>query len=217
MRNTSVSMRWIVVVLVALAVCVGLYKLKYPTYTYRYRITVEVESGAETRFASSVIEVSESRVPRLLPEMGPTDSSVRGQAVFMELPGGRNLVALLKSGAAGEISFPASIVPRAFKVNKIEDLPRLRGRRELTSDLRPTPITVSEPHDANSARVVDADALESSLGVRLRSISIEITNDPVTPIDIEQHLPFLDELRGQRHQITSPQVFIPTYSSFVRQ
>jgi hypothetical protein len=46
--------------------------------------------------------------------------------------------------------------------------------------------------------VVNVDDLGSTLGVHLRSISVEMTDDAVTPIDIERQLPFLGKLREGR-------------------
>jgi hypothetical protein len=50
-------------ILIAVMLVYGFYKIKYPTYTYRYRMTVAVDAGGETRSASSVIEVTATRVP----------------------------------------------------------------------------------------------------------------------------------------------------------
>jgi hypothetical protein len=207
--------------LIAVMLAYGFYKIKYPTYTYRYRMTVEIDTGGQTRSASSVIEVTATRVPQILTEVGPYERSVEGQAIFIDLPGGKNIVALLASGAVGGRGFPADIIPRVFKgpnarAPNVEDLPDLRGRRELTKEQMPTLVTVSDPNDARTAQIVDADNLGSTLGIHLRSISVEITNDAVTPIDIERHLPFLVKERDQRIEYRYPGVFTPFYSSFVR-
>jgi hypothetical protein len=185
--------------LIAVMLAYGFYKIKYPTYTYRYRMTVEIDAGGQTRSGSSVIEVTVTRVPQILTEVGPYERSVEGQAIFIDLPGGKNIVALLASGAVGETGFSVDIIPRVFKepnarAPKVEDLPDLRGRRELTKEQMPTLVTVSDPNDARTARVVDVDDLGSTLGVHLRSISVEMTKAAVTPIDMERHLPFLNKL-----------------------
>jgi hypothetical protein len=208
--------------LIAVTLAYGFYKFKYPTYTYRYRMTVEVDAGGQTQSGSSVIEVTTTRVPQILTEVGPYERSAEGQAIFIELPDRNNIVALLASGAVGERrGFPVDIIPRVFRgpngrAPNVEDLPDLRGRRELTKDQFPTLVTVSDPNDARTARVVDGDSLGSTLGVHLRSISVEMTKAPVTPVDIERHLPFLVKLRDQRLENRYPGVFSPFYSSFAR-
>jgi hypothetical protein len=89
----------IVQILIAVMLVYGFYKLKYPAYTYRYRMTVEVDAGGETRSGSSVTEVTATRVPQFLPEVIRYERSLEGQAIFIALPDGKNIVALLASGA----------------------------------------------------------------------------------------------------------------------
>lgn len=210
-------MKWFLGIIVAVAAVVGLYKLKYPTDTYRYRMTVNVDVGGEVRSRSSVIEVTVTRVPQITTEVGPFERSARGQAVFIELPAGKNIVALLASGAVGERrGFPSDVIPHVFQVKKVEDLPKLTGRRELAPDQMPTLITVADPADAKTAQVVTLSSVNSLLGVQLRSISVEMTTDPVPAPDIESHLPFLIKEREQRYEDRYPNVFSPFYSSFVR-
>ena len=185
--------------LIAVMLVYGFYKIKYPTYTYRYRMTVAVDAGGETRSASSVIEVTATRVPQVLPEVGPWDMSAQGQAVFVGLPDGKNIVALLAAGRTATEPFVYPIIPRAFRPSKykginFDEVPELSGRRELTKDQMPTLVTVTDPTDARTARVVNVDDLDSTLGGHLRSISVEMTKDAVTPIDMERHLPFLNKL-----------------------
>jgi hypothetical protein len=210
-------MKWFLGIIVAIAAVAGLYKLKYPTYTYRYRMTVEVDVGGEVRSQSSVIEVSVTRVPQITTEVGPFERSARGQAVFVGLQAGKNIVALLASGAVGERrGFPLDVIPRVFKVRDVEDLPKLRGRRELAPDQMPTLITVADPADGKAAQVVNLASIDSLLGAHLRSISVEMTTDFVPAPDIEVHLPFLARERDQRLEYRYPNVFSPFYSSFVR-
>jgi hypothetical protein len=211
-------MKWMAGILAALVVIVGLYKLRYPTYTYRYRMTVEVDAGGEVRSRSSVIEVTVTRRPQILPENLPFKRSVQGQAVFIELPAGKNLVALLTSGAFGERpDYPLDVIPRVFRVENVEELPKLSGRRELAPDQMPTMATVADPADAKTAHVVNLSSIDSLLSVHLRSISVEMTTDPVPAPDIELHLPFLVQARErQRSELRYLDSFTPTYSSFVR-
>src|ERR1700744_866257 len=140
-------------ILIPVMLIYGFYKFKSPTYTSRYRMTVAVDAAGETRSASSVIEVTVTRVPQILPEVGPYERSALGQAVYIGLPGGKNVVAVLASGPVGERrGFPLDIVGSAFKPPGgrgpgIEDLPDLQGRRELTRDQMPTIVTVDDPND----------------------------------------------------------------------
>jgi hypothetical protein len=178
--------------------------------------TVEVDTGKEIRSGSSVIEVVVNREPRLLPEMGGIQSRAIGQAVFLDLPDGKNLVALLASCAHAEYpEYPTVIVERLFRV-PFESLPSLTGRRELSANQMPTLVTVDNPSDGKTAHVINPNALEDLLGVRLRSIVLEMTTDAVTPINIDAKLPFLIDEEKKRLQLSSYQVFIPRSSAFLR-
>jgi hypothetical protein len=203
------------VAIAIVAITVFFYKLKYPTYTYRYRMTVEVDAGGEIRSGSSVIEANVSRQPQILPEFPPYERWARGQAVFVELPGEKNIVALLASGATGEHSdYPLELIPRVFKV-AVENLPSFHGRRELMVDQMPTLITVTNPSEAKTARIVKPNDLEV-LGGHLRSISVEMTTDPISTINLDSRLPFLINEEKRWHEIVYPNVFSPRYSIFVR-
>lgn len=206
----------IVLGLVVVLAAWGFYKLRYPTYTYRYRLTLEVDAGKEVLTGSSVIEVVAWREPRLLPEMGGLQSRAIGQAVFLDLPGGRNLVALLASGPHAEYrGWPTDIIGRLFRT-PVESLSSLTGRRDLSGGQMPTLVSVDDPRDSKTAHVINPNELEELLGVRLRSITLEMTTDAVTPINIDARLPFLIEEEKKRLQLSSYQVFIPSSSAFLR-
>jgi len=216
-------MRWLGIVVAVIVGLAVLYKLKYPAYVYRYRMTVEVQAGSETRAGSSVIEVKVSRQPQFLPEVGPLSQSAKGQAVFIELPGGKNIVALLTSGARAEHGdFPIEVVPRQFNLNFLDNrtlssLQRLHGRRELGVDRMPTLVTLANPNDSTTVQVLRPDQLDQALGAHLRLIVVEMTKDPVTPFNIESRLPFLVGER-QKRGVTDvyPDRFIPNYPYFLR-
>ena len=129
---------------------------------------------------------------------------------------GKNLLALLASGSRGENGdYPIGLVQRVFKI-PLESAPNLSGRKELGADQLPTLVTVSNPSDGKTARVVSPSSLESTLGVRLRSIVIEMTKDAVTPINIDARLPFLVDEEKKRPQTTDPNIFLPRSSIFIR-
>ncbi len=92
---------WIVAIIVAI---VGFISLAYPTYTHRYRLTIEISTPKGTKIGSGVIEaarrdngwfpISPNRYQYLL----------RGDAIFVDLGDGKNVVALLAHGRFGETS-----------------------------------------------------------------------------------------------------------------
>ena len=63
-----------------------------PWYTHRFRLHVEVETLDGIKTGSSVIEASQRRVYGLNGTVG--QPRISGDAVFVDLGGGRNVVAL---------------------------------------------------------------------------------------------------------------------------
>lgn len=77
------------------ALVFGFFKLNYPTCTFRYKLTAEVMTPDGLKTGSSVIEVSYSSV-HPLPNPGRWRADkVTGEAVYVDLGGGKNLFVLL--------------------------------------------------------------------------------------------------------------------------
>lgn len=150
-------------------------------------MTIEVTVDGEVRSGSSVIEVRLTKQLQLLPEVVPVRSDVSGEAVYVDLGEGRNLVALLASGPNAENGgYPQSVVPSHFKLSYSDsDLPKfsnLRGQWPLPKDGLPTFLTFGNLGDLQSAKVVLPDQFEQvfGAGVTLRDVRIEMTDEPVT-------------------------------------
>ncbi|WP_137042549.1 hypothetical protein [Pseudolabrys sp. FHR47] len=173
--------------------------IKYPTYTYRYRMTVDVEVGGKLRSGESVIEVKIATqreggsVPRYT-------SRFRGEAIFVDLGEGRNVIALLAAGLPVEnVNYPIDIVPRLFSLPFEEwaRLPKLEGKREVPASRLPNLVTFSDLKDPKSARFVGPHEFPQVFGADVRppKVVIEMTNAPVTR-GILQKLPWLLDLKG---------------------
>jgi hypothetical protein len=194
-------MKWLGIAGVAIVAVFVLYKISYPTHTYRYRMTVNVEVDGQMRSGSSVIEARVSKQPMFLPGVNPLEYSERGEAVFVDLGGQRNIVALLASGSYAEgAAYPSFVVLRHFKLNLFEDrqlasLSKLRGRWELSTQDLPTLVTFSNSGDPATVKVLRADQLEQFFGpsVRWRGVVVEMTTDAVTHV-IESKLPWVTKL-----------------------
>ena len=193
-------MKWLGIALAAVVAGFVLYKIAYPTYSCRYRMTVNVEVDGQLRSGSSVIEFWASKRPRV-PGSILMKTGVVGEAVFVDLGGQRNIVALLASGPYAEnTGFPEGVVNSHFKLNLLDDrhaasLSALRGRWELPSQDLPNLVTFSNPDDPATVRLLRADQLEQFFGsgVRWRGIVIEMTTDPATHM-IESRLPWVTKL-----------------------
>lgn len=192
-------MKWLavipVVVIVAVLVAVG----GYPIHSFRYRITVNVDVDGQLRSGSSVIEVTAQNQPRVTPESGGVLTKAYGEAVYVDLGDGRNLVALLASGpTAAGVDYPQHLVPRHFGLTGEErDLVQysnLSGSWTLSAGELPTFVTFADTKDPGTARVQNPADLERTFGarVRLRDVLVEMTNDQVT-VGIEQRLPWIKE------------------------
>jgi hypothetical protein len=190
-------MKWLGIAFAVIAAGVFLYTISYPTYSCRYRMTVSVEVDGQVRSGSSVIEFWASKRPRFSGSV-LYKTGVAGEAVFVDLGGGRNIVALLASGPYAEgTAYPEFVVPAHFNGNVADDrfaasLSRLRGSWQLRDDNLPTLITFSNARDPATAKVLRSDQLEQVFGpgVRWRGIFIEMTIDPVTHV-IESRLPWV--------------------------
>jgi hypothetical protein len=194
-------MKPLAIALAVIVAVVGLYKISYPTYTYRYRMTVKVEVDGQVRSGSSVIEVRVSKQPVFLPGVNPVAASIRGEAAFVDLGAGRNIVALLASGTYAEgHGAPLNLIPSHFKLNLSHDrqlasLPALRGSWELTGKDIPTLVTFFNPGDPGTVRLIRTDQLEQTFGpgVHWRGISVEMTTDAITH-GIESKFPWVAKM-----------------------
>lgn len=162
------------------------YKISYPTYTYRYRMTVEATVDGVVRSGSSVIEVNVEKQPQF-GQAPPQVSRCHGEAVFVDLGNGRNVIALLAAGPKAEdVNYCYNFVPTLFGLTfKDEDLAKLadlQGTREVSASHMPTFVTFGNLADPTSARVVAPDQFQQVFGpdVHFRRVWIEMTDDLVT-------------------------------------
>ena len=178
---------------------VAWYKITYPTYTYRYRMTVDVDVAGKVHSGSSVIEAKINTQPPL--GSAPLYvAHIRGEAVFVDLGKGRNVIALLAAGApVPNVGYPESIVPILFDLPFKEwaKLPSLRGTRDVPASRMPTFVTFADINDPKTARIVTPTEFTQvfGAGVNPPNVMITMTNDPVTR-GIFQRLPWLAGLKG---------------------
>ena len=157
-----------------------------PTYVHRYRLTIEAEIGGVVRSGASVIEVRTTDYKAGLPENeGPAFASI-GDAVFLDLGRGQNVIALLGFNPHGARDLIDLLDFHVFRASnprlQIEDLPKLTGRAPLPGDLMPTLVTFNDLKDPKSAREVGFTEFEHVFGadVHFKGAWIEMTNDGVT-------------------------------------
>lgn len=152
---------------------------------HKYRLTVEVETPEGVKSASGVMAVHPDRS---YSRGGKTNT--KGDAVYVDLGGGKNLVALLahidKSVELDGMNYVALRAYRAAGRNvSFNDMSRLTGSVPVKGDVVPVLVTFIDPADPGSARVVPPDNMEAALGkgIRLHGISVEALPNGVWPLD----------------------------------
>lgn len=165
--------------------------------TIRYRLTVEVDTPNGLRQGSSVIETSRAALGGMGDASG-IQNKVKGEAVAIDLPGGQTMFAILKGGRAGE-DYASAIVHDALAYGRVSPLmlqrfeaSEWREERKLANQTKPTimlskddyPLLVRfrDIRDPKTVEAVDADNLPASfgLGVRLKRVTLQTTDDPLT-------------------------------------
>jgi hypothetical protein len=194
MRTFGIIAASLVVLIVGAVVA---YRLAYPTYSHRYRLTLEVETPDGLKKGSSVIESS----ARGQPLIGSAVTRLEGDAVFVDLGKGKNIVALLALGDPTQIDGPVRLAINAFAIPNCKKpfcqwklIARTAGARDLPAKLIPTLATVGDVTDPKTARVIEPDAFEALFGsgYHFKRAWIEMTNEPVTRT-IDTHLKFYDK------------------------
>jgi hypothetical protein len=167
---------------------------------FRYRMTVEVETPQGLRSGSSVVQVT-TREGTGIPDTR-LSVRIRGQAVAIDMPGGKPLFALIRTeqslqGAAG-FAF-AALMPvmevkggdgKAFFAN-LRLLSRKKQIGELPRANYPMMVTFANINDPKTVEKVDPDNLRAQFGegTRIRRITIQITDDKIDN-GIERRFPW---------------------------
>lgn len=175
---------------------------------HKYRLTVEVETPEGVKSAAGVMAVHPDRS---YSRGGRTQT--KGDAVFVDLGGGRNLVALLAHIDDGKLDLDGInyVALRAYGAAggrrvAFNDMNRLTGVVPVKDALIPVLVTFTDPKNAGSARLVAPDDVEATLGkgFRLHAITAEVVPNGVWPLDfggplgapvtrgIEARLPWLN-------------------------
>jgi hypothetical protein len=132
-----------------------------PTYTHRYRLTVEIDTPDGVRSGSSVIEVARIDDGWIPIRAGSRYTfRLRGEAMFVDLGGGRNVIALLAHGSqARDVNQMISLPIEAYGHRKWDEdawagRKAMQGPVELKPPLIPTLITFTDLDDPATAQVV---------------------------------------------------------------
>lgn len=201
--------RKVLLLLLAIAVAgyVG-YSLAYPTYTYRFRVTIEVETTDGVKTGSSVLEIVTVQYPAWTTfYTGTSHTIARGDAVFVDLGNGRNIIALNTLGDDISDTRADNFAPRSFLradpstpggVFWAREMLKRTGERTVyAGDLNPTLVTLRDLQDPRSIVSVPFHSPATVLGadiLRVRSW-IELTKDPVT-WKLKDRIPWIEDFEA---------------------
>ncbi|TGN80376.1 hypothetical protein EOW77_0027490 [Bradyrhizobium yuanmingense] len=170
-----------------LALLVGGDQIRINRPDHKYRLTVEVTTPAGIKTGSAILAV----VPdRNYNRSGRT--TTRGEAVFVDLGQGKNIVVLLahQQGAKldlDDINYVALRAYGAARGNRVsfKDMSRQSGVVPVQGELVPVLVSFADLRDPNTARLVASDKAEAILGegYAIRGFSAEVVPNGFWPID----------------------------------
>src|SRR3954469_22191215 len=153
---------------------------------HKYRLTVEVETPQGTKSASGVVAVHPDRS---YSRGGHTRTA--GDAVFVDLGGAKNLVALM-AHIDGKLDLDGMnyVALRAYtaaggKRPSFNAMSQMKGIVPVTGALIPVLVTFADPANPATARNEPPDDAEAVLGkgYRLQGITAEVVPNGFWPID----------------------------------
>jgi hypothetical protein len=154
---------------------------------HKYRMTVEVETPEGVKSGAGILAVTPDRG---YSRRGHTSTS--GDAVFVDLGDGKNLVALLAHLDDKKVDLDAInyVALRAYgaaggKRVSFNDMSKLTGVVTVKGELIPMLVTFADPANPASARIVALDGSGTVVdkGYRLRGITAEVVPNGFWPID----------------------------------
>ena len=205
----------------------------YPDFTGRFKLAVTVDANGKTYTGATVYDVTYVWEPKFLPEVRAAQLRLTGEALFLDLGGGRNLVVTLTASGSGRPfkrvnisqtyqfedlwkssgARSAAALPHiAFQLHMASkqtgaDLKaaRKKGKIELPVDRLPTTVTFTDLADPTTVKRVDPTNLAATFGpgYRITRATIEVTNEPLTH-GIEKKLPWLINIERYRRDPNNP-------------
>jgi hypothetical protein len=152
---------------------------------HKYRLTVAVETPEGVKSAAGVMAVH--------PDRGYSrggHTSTKGDAVLVDLGGGKNLVAMLAHlDPSLELDGINYLALRAYSAANgrvsFNEMSRMTGVVPVKGALIPVLVTFADLNDPTTARTVPPDDLEAALGkgFHLGGISVEVVLNGLWPLD----------------------------------
>jgi hypothetical protein len=188
---------------------------------FKYRLQVEIETPDGVKSSANVYSVTPNRSYGGSNSGESAGPKTRGDALFVDLGGGRNVVALLAVGTAPtDLDATNYIAMRAFTAagRKVQfrDMKKTTAMTPVAVPAENAPVLVSfkDVSDPKSARRLTADNAQELLGAgyKLHNVTVSTTANGFWPIDfggalgepvshgIEDKLPWLKGEPGAVNQ-----------------
>lgn len=173
-----------IVVIITLLLFVGWAAIARPDH--KYRLTFDVVTPQGLVSASNVMAVYLDDF-----SIGPIGGGIgmKGDAVFIDLGGGKNIIAILAHGKDGSEDRMGALTVDAFaaagKKVQFKDVKRLTGQIPIQGPLIPTLLTFIDLADPRTAHVVNPLNIEANFGkgYDLQRVSLEMLPVGLWPFD----------------------------------
>lgn len=197
-------------ILIGIVLIIGFLTLAYwqayPSYSWNQKVTMTVQAPDGILSASSVgrMLVSE-KVSLGIAEAGGINSDFEGEAVVVALPKGQFLFSLITG--ANSFSLKAfSDVPGVRRKadgsyaqwdESAKQIQSLKGAGAFPPEHFPMLVAFGDINDPASVKEVDPNNLAATFGpgYSLKSITLEITDEPVTEGEVEKVLGWIENHR----------------------
>lgn len=200
------------VLALAVAGLAGCDMFGFRSWSWHQKLTVTVETPEGPRSGSAVSAAWFQMTPKWAgvgDSAGASNSSLSGEAVVVDLGQGRYLFALLKGYTefTGRLAFfpvPQKPLSKEEDAAVYDQLEALRATKELPRELTPLLVTFADMNDPASVQRVDPDDLAAHFGpgFALSSITLAITDEPVTKGRGEAVLGWLCDYKKQRLRLS---------------
>lgn len=154
---------------------------------YKYRLTAEVKTPQGVKSASGVMSVHPNRG---YTGTGSGGTKTKGDAVFVDLGDGGNLVMLLlhdasRANADGINYLPITAFAAAGRRVSFREVSRLTSSVPVSGDAIPLLVSFADPANPKTARLVKPDDLEATLGkgFSLQNVTLSIVPVGWWPLD----------------------------------
>jgi hypothetical protein len=164
---------------------------------WNQKLTVKVSTLDDVKSGSSVVGYS-ATVGKQFASGSGISRGLQGEATVVEVAPGKYLFALLEGAQEIAVRTFYDRLPKNDALAMQQAVSELREERDVPQDRYPMLVTFSKINDPKTVREVKPDQFSSIFGpgYSLKSITVEITDEPVTEGKVESVLRWVSEMNG---------------------